>query len=214
MPALLPSDIDVRVKDAVRLFWATRAGSPSQGQEGTRGAVISGKNMDGFVELVALIAQHCGLPASSVHTRKRDITLPGYFRPTKNWDALVIHEQRLLAVFEFKSQVGSFGNNFNNRSEEVIGAAADLWLAHRHGGYSPQTQGDSRPMMVSDSATPLIHPDIQDDPRPPFLAWVMLLEDCPASTSPVQVAEPHYHVFPEFRGASYARRYQRYSPSG
>ncbi|MEY3276128.1 MAG: Restriction endonuclease XhoI, partial [Verrucomicrobiota bacterium] len=33
--------------------------------------------------------------------------LPGYFRATKNWDVLVVHRDRLLAAFEFKSQVGS-----------------------------------------------------------------------------------------------------------
>src|SRR3546814_18450612 len=68
--------------------------------------------------------------------RKSRVVLPGFFRATKNWDVLVIHERRLLGVFEFKSQVGSIINNFNNRSEEVIGLAADLWVAHHHGAYS------------------------------------------------------------------------------
>ena len=36
----------------------------------------------------------------------------------------------------------------------------------------------------------------------------MLLEDCEASRRPVSVEEPHYKVFPEFRGASYMRRYE------
>ncbi len=36
----------------------------------------------------------------------------------------------------------------------------------------------------------------------------MLLEDCPRSTAPVRVDEPHFNVFPEFRGASYAKRYE------
>ena len=39
---------------------------------------------------------------------------------------------RLLAVIELKSQVGpSFGNNFNNRTEEAIGSAVDFWTAYR-----------------------------------------------------------------------------------
>jgi hypothetical protein len=37
---------------------------------------------------------------------------------------------------------------------------------------------------------------------------LMLLEDCDGSTSPVKVREPHYEVFTEFRGASYAVRYK------
>jgi hypothetical protein len=36
----------------------------------------------------------------------------------------------------------------------------------------------------------------------------MLLEDCDGSARPVAVAEPHFSVFPEFRGASYCRRYE------
>ena len=36
----------------------------------------------------------------------------------------------------------------------------------------------------------------------------MLLEEAPGSTSPVPVAEPHFTVFKEFRGASYAKRYE------
>jgi type II restriction enzyme len=36
----------------------------------------------------------------------------------------------------------------------------------------------------------------------------MLLEDCPESRAPVKLDEPHYKVFPEFRGSSYMVRYE------
>src|SRR5260370_26612410 len=36
----------------------------------------------------------------------------------------------------------------------------------------------------------------------------MLLEHAPESTRPVKVSQPHFKVFPEFEGASYARRYE------
>ena len=35
----------------------------------------------------------------------------------------------------------------------------------------------------------------------------MLLEDCPGAQSPVRDKSPHFPVFPEFTGASYAQRY-------
>ena len=35
----------------------------------------------------------------------------------------------------------------------------------------------------------------------------MLLEDAPASRAPVRDASPHFPVFTEFQGASYAERY-------
>jgi hypothetical protein len=162
--------------------------------------------MDGFIRLVAQVATHCGLDASAVRTRKSDLVLPGFFRATKNWDVLVIHEGRLLAVFEFKSQVGSFGNNFNNRSEEVVGSAADLWVAHHHGAYGSGPRRSRH--LVSEPQPALLNPAIQSDPRPPFLAWLMLLEECDASLRSVRCDEPNFPVFDEFKDASYARRYQ------
>ena len=41
----------------------------------------------------------------------------------------------------------------------------------------------------------------------PFLGYLMLLEDCERSRSPVKVTEPHFLVFPEFKAASYRDRY-------
>ena len=115
----------------------------------------------------------------------------------------------MLAVFEFKSQVGSFGNNLNNRSEEVIGSAADLWGAHHHHAFGDGPHRPRRGWIAESGADPaLLNPSLQSDPRPPFLGWLMLLEDCDASNAPVKVQEPHYKVFDEFRCASYAQRYQ------
>jgi hypothetical protein len=37
----------------------------------------------------------------------------------------------------------------------------------------------------------------------------MLLEDCEGSTRPIKkLEEPHFPVFPDFKGASYERRYE------
>lgn len=36
----------------------------------------------------------------------------------------------------------------------------------------------------------------------------MLLSDEPATQRPVSVRQPHYDVFPEFKGASYVKRYE------
>lgn len=203
---LLPVDFDERARAAVKAFWVGRSRAGASRQGGSRNAVTDGKNMDAFIDLVRAVAAHCGLGEEAVHSGRRDVVLPGYFRATKNWDVVVIDRRRLLAVFEFKSQVGSFGNNFNNRCEEVIGAAADLWIAHRRGAY----RDPPRPpvLLVAEPDPPVLNPEIQADPRPPFLGWLMLLEESSESTRPVRCDEPHYPVFPEFQGASYARRYQ------
>lgn len=127
-------------------------------------------------------------------TGKASLTIPGYFRPTKMWDSLVVYKGRLVAAFELKSQVGpSFGNNFNNRSEESIGSAKDFWTAHREKAFT--VEDTSTLYEVSDA-------------KPPFLGYLMLLEDCPKSTTGVRVDEAHFKVFPEFINSSYARRYE------
>ena len=138
--------------------------------------------MDGFVQLFADLVIDAGLAEECIH-RKRSLELPGFFRPTKEWDFLAIRDGVLLAVIEAKSQVGpSFGNNFNNRTEEAMGSALDLWTAYREGAFRTGPQ--------------------------PFLGYFFMLEDCPSSQRPVKVKEPHFPVFDEFRGASYMKRYE------
>jgi hypothetical protein len=137
--------------------------------------------MDGFIGLVHDLLVESGLPDAAIF-RKSKLELPGFFRPTKEWDILVVIDGILLASLEFKSQVGSFGNNYNNRTEEALGNATDLRAAYREGAFKPSPK--------------------------PWLGYLMLLEEAPDSTSAVSVAEPHFKVFEEFQGASYAKRYE------
>ena len=180
---------ELQAREAVKLFWRNREAALAKQIEsgnqdaGLRGAVTAGKNMDGFLMIARALIEANGLAPASISVRQRVLTLPGFFRPTKLWDMLVMHHGELVAALEFKSQVGpSFGNNFNNRSEEAIGMAHDLWTAYRKGAFG------------------------NDAPRP-FLGWIMLIEDCDKSNSPVTDKEPHFPVDPAFRGTSYAQRY-------
>lgn len=182
-------DLDQRVNDAVRRFWEVRLRqSASQGADsgvkdaGQRGAVTGGKHLDGFIELCRDLLVDAGLPEANVYCKK-GLELPGYFRAEKSWDLLAVVDGHLLAVLEFKGQVGpSFGNNFNNRTEEALGNATDLWAAYRDGAFAPSQR--------------------------PWLGFTFLLEECPRSMSAVRVSQPHFQVFPEFVGASYAKRYE------
>ena len=180
--------IDDQTTKAVVHYWKTRA-TQRQKQEtggkadqGLRSAVTGGVQMDGFIDLFTELIVQAGIPIRYVF-RKKAVELPGFFRPTKEWDLLVIRDQKLIAAIEAKSQVGSsFGNNFNNRTEEAMGSALDLWTAFRERAYLASPQ--------------------------PFLGYFFMLEDCEASNRPVSVKEPHFKVFPEFVGASYMRRYE------
>ena len=136
--ALDLADYETRAREAIKLFWGNRqaavekqklAGKVDQGE---RAGVTSGKNMDGFFTLIVALVEKNGLKDAEIHMQRRVLTLPGFFRPTKLWDILIIRRGHLIAALEFKSQVGpSFGNNFNNRTEEAIGTAVDLWTAYR-----------------------------------------------------------------------------------
>jgi len=138
--------------------------------------------MNGFVDIIGGLLLELGLPETSLFVRSK-LEIPGYFRPEKRWDLLVVHKGILVAAVEFKSQTGSFGNNANNRIEEAIGNAADARTAFREGAFKPS-------------------------PRP-WTGFVVLLEDAEKSTRPVRSKEPHFPVFEELRNASYAGRYEQ-----
>jgi hypothetical protein len=183
----LLKDLEKRLRQAIIHFWTQRGAQlQSQGGKrrdkdlGDRGAVTGGKHLDGFRELVGVLLEEAGLQRATIYWRNKT-ELPGWFRAEKNWDLLVVADGKLVAIVEFKSQVGSFGNNFNNRTEESLGNATDLWAAYKEGAFHPSER--------------------------PWLGYFMLLEDAPGATSPVRVKEPHFQVFPEFRDASYAQRY-------
>ena len=181
-------DISGQAAKAVAHYWKTRATqrkkqeTEGKADQGLRSAVTGGAQMDGFIDLFTELVTQTGIPLRYVF-KKKAVELPGFFRPTKEWDLLVVRDSTLITAIEAKSQVGpSFGNNFNNRTEEAMGSALDLWTAFRERAYlgSPQ----------------------------PFLGYFFMLEDCEASNRPVSVKEPHFKVFPEFVGSSYMQRYE------
>ena len=187
-------DLQQRLQDATQSFWEARNRQRQKQIEagtvdaGSRGAVTGGAQMRALEVLITDIIVEAGLTRANVKT-KSGLEVPGYYRPEKMWDLLVVTEppNRLVMAIELKSQVGpSFGNNYNNRTEEAIGNAEDIWTAYREGRFGKWP--------------------------PPFLGYLMLLEDCKAVHRPVKAKEPHFKVDPVFfRGqkyASYAKRYE------
>ena len=182
--------IQAGIKKAIQHYWKTRTGQLKPGRrggkvrdQGKRGEVTGGKQLDGFLWVVRDLLKDAGIANAEVFTGQIDSYLPGYFRPTKRWDLLAIADDNLLACIEVKSQAGpSYGNNFNNRIEEAIGNAHDFWRAYKEEAFKTAMK--------------------------PFLGYLMLLEHDKASTAPVRENEPHYEVLPEFKSASYAKRYQ------
>jgi len=195
-------DTEKRLQEAVQSYWDARGKNKEKQIEGgkidagTRGEVTGGTQMGAMEVLVADILCEAGLNKVDIRTRT-SLELPGYYRSEKKWDLIVVSEGQLVTAMEFKSQVGpSFGNNFNNRSEEAIGSATDIWVAYREGRFGK---------------TPA-----------PFLGYFFLLEDCDKVKAPVRNKEPYFPVDPAFRGeakqtkkgaekyqgVSYSKRYE------
>lgn len=177
-----------RMHEAIQEFWSVRAHQAQKQKDsgtrdaGQRGAVTAGKQMDSLEALLADVIVSTSVEECEIH-RKKALELPGYFRAEKKWDLLGLSSGQLVAAIEFKAQVGpSFGNNLNNRCEEALGSAADIWQAFRTGllGASPA----------------------------PFLGYVFLLEDCQSVHRPVKNRAPHFAVDSVFSQATYAQRYE------
>jgi hypothetical protein len=176
-------DTDRRLQEAIQSYWDARAKNKEKQLEsgkidaGTRGEVTGGTQMGALEVLVADTLCEAGLKRLDVRMRTA-LELPGYFRATKKWDLIVISEGQLVLAMEFKSQAGkSIGNNVNNRSEEAVGSAKDLWTAYREGRFG------------------VVAPT-------PFLGYLFLLEDRANVKQPVANKEPYFKVDPAFRGPS------------
>lgn len=180
--------IEEMVSEAVLYFWKTRDSqfekqhNNSQADYGSRSAVTGGKQLDGFINLIRTCLMESGINKNDIFINSA-LELPGYFRPTKQWDLLIVSNNTLVAAMELKSQIGpSFGNNFNNRTEEAMGSAIDIWKAFEKGIFNHSQQ--------------------------PWLGYLMMLEYCENSINPVKVSEPHFKAFIEFQNASYLKRYE------
>lgn len=175
-------DYSILLSQSVRFFWDKKKKQlTASGDSSNRGAVAGGKQMDGFISLIKQVAIDSGIPESYIITDNNH--LPGYFRSSKDWDLLIIAPSgKLIAAIELKSQVGSYGNNFNNRTEEAIGSAVDIWTAFREGQFPNQ--------------------------QAPWIGWLIVVGRDDSSIRPVHNYEPHFPVREEFVGSSYLDRYK------
>lgn len=181
------SQLTKKLSKAAAIYWQTRSGQAAAQKRrgvldsGTRGQVTGGRQLDGFAKLVAEICIKAGFKKSEIFF-DRAVPVPGYYRPQKNWDIVVLRNGKLIAAIELKSQSGSFGNNFNNRAEEVLGVSRDFWVAYRE-----------RVFGVTEA---------------PWLGYLFLLEDSPSSSRAVALAKGPLPPSSVFSGTSYIRRYE------
>jgi len=174
-----------RFRSGLEDYWARRDAQTAKQKAsgkvdaGTRGSVTGGAHLHALTALIGEVFVENGFSRDSIRTKGME--LPGFYRPTKNWDLVVVERGILVAAIEFKSQVGSVGNNFNNRTEEAIGNAIDLRRAYAAGSLGEV---------------------------PPWLAYAFVLEEAPQSSRPVRVAPTSFATDTAFAGTSYRDRYQ------
>ncbi|MCU8063405.1 PaeR7I family type II restriction endonuclease [Shewanella xiamenensis] len=120
-----------KIREAVKSFWSVRSGGAG---------VLGGKTLDGFINIIEDTIKSSGLEDVEIHTGKNSSQLPGFFRPHKSWDVVAISKGNLVAAIELKSQVGSIGNNFNNRTEEVLGSGIDLHTAIEESAFGDNAE--------------------------------------------------------------------------
>lgn len=175
-------DITVSTAKAIDYFWRTKnKQSKHSSDSSNRGAVVGGKQLDGFLKLLKNACMSAGVPEECIYDNNNHV--PGFFRSSKDWDFMVISPSgKLLVLIELKSQVGSYGNNFNNRTEEALGNATDLWTAYREKEFP--TFG------------------------PPWVGYLMLIGDDEKSSSPIRNYTTHFPVLHEFENTSNIDRYR------
>jgi len=177
------------VAKAIHYFWGSRqqalAAKLEKGSvdQGNRGGATAGKNLDGFAAMIAGEVKKVGPKDLEIHMLKQLVVLPGYFRPAKQWDVVVVYKGKLLGAIELKYLSGpSYGNNANNRCEEALGSGVDFRTAQREGAFGVGAA--------------------------PFLGFRILVQDDTKSSKPPakERVSPHFSIYPEFQTASYQRR--------
>jgi Restriction endonuclease XhoI len=165
----------------IRQAQADRQALSGRKDAGTRGTVTGGGHLDDFAHAIQHIFEAEGIRREFVRVGRR-LTIPGYFRPTKDWDVVVCNGHEVGALIELKSQVGSLGNNFNNRAEEAIGNAKDVRVA-----FTNELLGT----------------------EVPFLAFLMVIEDSDDVVRSRRTSSKFFTVDPELRDTPFAIRWQR-----
>ncbi len=151
--------------------------------QGRRSGITSGKHLDQIATIVRNDLVVCGFNDDEIYDNGRSCTLPGWFRPTKNWDLLAFDQGELISAIELKSISSSFGNNANNRAEESIGSAVDVAEA-----YNERLLGSS---------------NIR-----PVIGYVMIVRDCDGSRNSGRIARsPYFGIDPVFEHTSYLDRF-------
>ena len=146
--------------------------------QGLRSQVTSGAHLNALAETIAEVFIDAGIDKEGIYL-KRGVELPGFFRPEKSWDIVVVHKGKLIAAIELKSIWSSYGNNMNNRAEEAIGSGFDFHAARKYDLFNQST---------------------------PWLGYVFIIKDDERIHTPTRFRQPHFPVDADYQGTGYLER--------
>ena len=151
--------------------------------QGLRAGVTSGKHLDPLAEYIANKLVSYGIDKADIYTGSSGMEIPGWYRPNKQWDILAFDGKSLVSAIELKSIGSSYGNNFNNRTEEALGSATDASAAVKYN------------MFVNE--------------QPPAFGYVMVVRSDEKSRNVIKIIpEPHFKVDSVFYQNSYLDRFK------
>lgn len=174
---------------AMAAYWRKKDAQTATAQllgstaEGAAKAVRGGGHFTPIAALLARFFLDAGYPAEAIGTGRPRVVLPGVFRPTKQWDLVVIHRDVLVAAVELKGiggDEGSIGRNYNNRAEEALGNSLDIDRAHDAALVGPEK---------------------------PWLGYFFVMEDSASSRAAKQPMEGTLPADPVWRGLSHQERF-------
>ncbi len=143
----------------------------------------SGRHIAPLAARIAEDMVAVGYNSDDIYLDDLNVTLPGWFRPSKKWDITAFENGVLVAAIELKSINSSFGKNANNRAEEALGSASDVdYATHNH----------------------LLEPN----DLPPNFGYVLLIRKTDESSKVSKVAARSRYAFDsEFDETSYIDRF-------
>jgi len=183
------SNIDSKTKESLLKIFAIREEAKAihekkgLSDQGERASVTAGKHLNPLAENISAGLIDAGIKREELFLGDSQMEIPGWYRPTKKWDILAFSNKRLVAAIELKSITGSYGKNFNNRTEEALGSATDVNAAVKYKMFG--------------------------NVIPPAFGYVMVVKDEALSRTKVGgIKEPHFKVDPIFNNNSYIDRFK------
>lgn len=107
-------------EQAIRAAWTARGSSTTAGLSARAGA-----GYRALIDVVVTSLVEAGIDSSSIIVGQ-SLNLPGSYGVDRPWDIIVALDGIPAAAIEVHTAVGSFGNNFSNRTSEMISMAADV----------------------------------------------------------------------------------------